>query len=402
MTTPQPSSGSNPFEMLFSQLGRMLSADGPVNWEMASQFAQWSAAEGRDPGNVDPLERIRLEELLRVADLNVANVTGLPTSSGGRSLTVQAVNRLGWASATLEAWKPLLSTLAEALRPPGLDAPDPDASDPSDNPFEAGLGQMFGSLMPALQAAFMGMQCGSMVGSVAQRAFGQYDLPIPRPPGDELLIVADNLAAFIEDWSLPADEVRLWICLSEVAHHAVLTRPHVRAALDELLLGYVAGFDPGGAGLEERLAGLDPSDPTAIESALGDPAALLGQMQTDRQRALVPRLETLVSVIEGYVDHVVDSAGRGLISSFGPLTEALRRRRVERGQGERMVERLLGVELGQEQYDRGTAFVAGVIERAGEAALARMWTEAHALPTPNELAAPGLWLERIDLPAESD
>jgi len=399
MTTPPPSPGGNPFEMLFSQLGRMLSTAGPVNWELAAQFAQWTAAEGTDPGNVDPLERIRLEELVRVADLNVTHVTGLSTSTTGRSVSVRPVTRVGFAAATLEAWKPLLAALAEALQPRG--GPDGTPGNPPEGltPEETatGLGQMLGPLLPGLQSAFMGMQCGSMVGSVAQRALGQYDLPIPRPAGDELLVVTDNLAAFTSDWSLPADEVRLWVCVSDVAHHAVLGRPHVRAALDEMLISYVSGFEPGGAALEERLADMDPSDPEAIQSVLGDPGALLGEMQTDRQRSLLPRLEALVAVIEGYVDHVVDQAGRRLISSYGPLTEALRRRRVERGQGERMVERLLGLGLGQDQYDRGTAFVAGVLERGGDTALSRLWTDPQGLPTPSELDAPGLWLERITL-----
>ncbi|HYD10108.1 MAG TPA: zinc-dependent metalloprotease, partial [Acidimicrobiales bacterium] len=79
-------------------------------------------------------------------------------------------------------------------------------------------------------------------------------------------------------------------------------------------------------------------------------------------------------------------------------TEALHRRRVETGQGERFVELLLGFELGREQFDRGETFVKGVVERGGEAALARLWTSARELPTPNEVDAPGLWLARIDLP----
>lgn len=399
MTTPPPASGGNPFEMLFSQLGKMFSAEGPVNWEMAKQFAQWSATEGQDPGNVDPLERIRLEELMRVADLHVADITGLPTSSSGRTVTVRPVTRTGWAVETLEGWRPLLTRLADALHqdPAALGA-DAEADAEGGDPLSAGIGQMLGPLLPGLQAAFLGLQCGSMVGSAAQRALGQYDLPIPRSAGDELLVVVDNLTAFISDWSLPPDDVRLWVCLSEVAHHAVLSRGHVRDALEELLFAYVSAFDPSRSSLEERLGAIDPADPSSIEAVLGDPTALLGEIQTDEQRRLIPRLEALVSVIEGYVDRVVDTAGHRLIASFGPLTEALRRRRVERGQGERMVERLLGVELRQEQYDRGTAFIAGVAERAGEAALTRLWTEAHALPTPNEVAAPGLWLERIDLP----
>jgi uncharacterized protein (DUF2342 family) len=62
------------------------------------------------------------------------------------------------------------------------------------------------------------------------------------------------------------------------------------------------------------------------------------------------------------------------------------------------VARLLGLSLGQDQVDRGHGFVAGVVERAGDEGLARLWSSARELPTPAELDAPGLWLARIDLP----
>jgi uncharacterized protein (DUF2342 family) len=106
----------------------------------------------------------------------------------------------------------------------------------------------------------------------------------------------------------------------------------------------------------------------------------------------------LTVVLEGFVDHVMDTVGRALISSFGMLSEAVRRRRVEATDGDRFVERLLGLQLGQAQYDRGAAFVRGVVERAGEAGLARLWASPRELPTPAEVDAPGLWLARIELP----
>jgi uncharacterized protein (DUF2342 family) len=71
---------------------------------------------------------------------------------------------------------------------------------------------------------------------------------------------------------------------------------------------------------------------------------------------------------------------------------------VTAGPADRFVERLLGLHLDQAQYDRGAAFVRGVLERSGPDALARLWAGERELPTPAELDAPGLWLARIDLP----
>ena len=79
------------------------------------------------------------------------------------------------------------------------------------------------------------------------------------------------------------------------------------------------------------------------------------------------------------------------------LTEALRRRRVTANEEDRFIERVFGLNLNQEQVDRGGSFITGVLERAGDHGLNRLWTSEHHLPTPNEVDAPGLWLARIDL-----
>jgi putative hydrolase len=260
------------------------------------------------------------------------------------------------------------------------------------------MSQLFGNLPQAIAPLLFGMQAGSMVGHLASRAMGQYDLPIPRPPSDELLFVSGTIDTFAADWSLAADDVRLWVCLHEVAHHAVLSRPHVRARLDELMSDYAGSFEPAGNSLEDRLSSFDPTDLSALQETFSNPEVLLGEIESPAQRQLMIPLQALLAAVVGYVDHVMDVIGRRIIGSYGPLTEALRRRRLDVGDGTRFVARLLGVELTAPAYERGDAFVRGVLERAGDEGLARLWRSARELPTAAELDAPGLWLARIDLP----
>ncbi|MGH9264080.1 MAG: zinc-dependent metalloprotease [Acidimicrobiales bacterium] len=383
--------GGNPFEGLpmFGDLARLFSRQGPVNWDVARQTAMWLATDGQPEPNVDPLERIRLEELVRVADLRVSATTGLSTSIAGGILSILPVTRGDWALHSLEAYRPFLERLATSLSSSGDDA---DA-DPSD-----ATAQLLGDLGKMLGPVLLGMQSGFMLGHLARRAFGQYDLPLPRIAADQLLVVPANLDAFAQEWSLAPDDLRLWVCLDEVSHHAVLGRPHVRARLERLINEYVSRFEVDPAALEASLGNLDPTDAAGLQAVLGNPETLLGAMRSPRQQETLTRIETLTAVIEGFVDHVMDTTGHGLIGSYGQLTEALRRRRVEATDGERFAARLLGLELGRSQYERGQAFIRGVVERAGEDGLARLWATERELPTPAELDAPGLWLARIDLP----
>ena len=388
MSGSGPPFGGNPFEgfPLFGDLARMFASQGPVNWDVARQMALWIATEGKPQGNVNPLERIRLEELARVADLHVTGATGLSTSVAGGILSVLPVSRGDWALHSLESYRPVLEQLATSLSQAESVEPDPTTD------LLGNLGKMLGPVL-------LGLQSGVMLGHLARHGFGQYDLPLPRRPADQLLIIPTNIDAFAGEWGLETDDLRMLVCLGEITHHAVLGRPHVRARLLALLEDYVSRFSVDPDAIESSFGELDMSDPSGFQRLLGQPETLLGAVQTPEQKQVRDRIEVLLTAVVGYVDHILDTVGRPLIGSYDRLMEAMRRRQAEASDGERFAARLLGLELGRPQYERGAAFVRGVVERAGEEGLARLWHSEHELPTAAELDAPGLWLARIDLPS---
>src|SRR3546814_3777271 len=83
-----------------------------------------NATDGTSEPNVDPADRMAIEQLARVADLHVADVTGLSTSVNGRTLTVVPVNRTRWVQVSLDASRPLVEKLAGSLGPSGSGEPD--------------------------------------------------------------------------------------------------------------------------------------------------------------------------------------------------------------------------------------------------------------------------------------
>jgi putative hydrolase len=397
MSDGGPLGGGDPFGGIpfFGDLFRMMQGQGPVSWDAARQLGIAIATEGESEPNIDPAERIQLEQLGRVADLHVAARTGLATSAGGRSAEITPVNRTMWVQRTLDAYRPLLEKLAGSLSATATVADDEiDPHDPA--------AAMFGPLMQMLGPMMLGMTAGSLVGHLATRSLGMYDLPVPRRGTNEVLLLVPNIDRFGQEWSLPLDELRLWVCVHELTHHSVLGVPHVGGALSDLLDEYVSGFRTDTSALTDRLGDIELAQGdqalAQLQEMLGDPEVVLGAVQTDAQRAVLTRLEALVAAIVGYVDHIMDSIGSSLMASYPMLTEALRRRRVESSKSDRFVERILGLDLSQRQYERGQAFVRGVVERAGDGGLARLWDSPHTLPTPAEIDAPGLWLARIDLP----
>jgi len=257
------------------------------------------------------------------------------------------------------------------------------------------------SLSQMMAPSMMGMAIGSMVGRMATRTFGQYDLPIPR--GDNtLLLVPASIDRFATEWGLPLDEMRLWVLTQELIGHALFSIQSLRDEFTALVRRYVGAFRPDPSAVAERLASLDTDDSgdpmQAIQRALSDPALLLGAVQSPEQDALAPQLDAAVAAIVGYVDYLVDAVAARVIGGDAlRIAEAVRRRRVEASPDDLFVERLLGLKLTLAQVQRGKVFIGGIVDRVGEAALADLFAKPHALPTPAELDAPGLWLARLEL-----
>ncbi len=455
---PGPGAGGNFLEQILGDLLQLMggSSPGGARVDLARTLAQGVASGGEPEANVDPADRMRFEELARIAELHVAEITGLPITPTGASIEIGAVAPGAWAWQTVEDWRFLLEAMAQpsaepdageggtprptapddtapgdtasgdkdrgrpkgtlgyvdTARDPGLppDFPTPtDFDTPLDFPTsldfdpamtpapDGGPADLLARWMATMGPMLAAMQLGSAVGHLARSTLGPYELPIPRAT-PRLLVVPANVARFADDWSLDLDEVRLWVCLRELTAHAVLSRPHVAQRMRELLVRAVQGMAEDTAGLVENLQGIDLTQPEALQGLLGDPTSLMSMEASPARRRAAEDLLAVVAALLGYVEHVLDQAALRLLGGRGAIAEAWRRRQVDRESSDRAAELMLGLDLGPAQIDRGADFVRGVFERAGDDGLARLWSGPSTLPTPAEVDAPGLWLERIDLP----
>lgn len=382
-------SGSpDPFEGIpfLADIARAMSGQGPLNWDLAVQFAGLGAVgDAPDP---EPEQSIRLdwERLADVAAMHVEEISGLQPGPRPEVLTV---SRGRWAQRTLTDLRPLFTAMAGSIatRPSNTDA---DASDP--------VSSMFSALSRMMAPALTGMSIGSMVGSLARHALGQYELPIPRPGTRDLLIVSSSVDAFADEWDIALDDLRMWVLLHELSSHAVLASPAVSESLVALLTEHVSAFSPDPSAILERLGDVDPENPDALaglQSFFSDPMVLMGAIRSPAQERMAPRLDAAISAVAGYIDHLVDETARRVLGNPARIAEAARRRRAEWGDDARLIESMLGVSSTRDTQRRGREFIAGVLDRGGAPHLALLANDPGGLPTPSELDAPGLWLARL-------
>ncbi|HVE17938.1 MAG TPA: zinc-dependent metalloprotease [Ilumatobacteraceae bacterium] len=386
----------NPFENLpmFGDLARALAGQGPLNWDAARQFAALAATGGAVEVNIDPSIRIKFGELAQIAELHVRDLTGFD----GPSPEVLPVTSGAWAQRTLEAYRPLFTELATSLGQPVAPSDDDDIDLDAD-PMMA----MMANLSKMMAPSMMGMAVGSMVGRMATQAFGQHDLPIPRQDSS-LTVLPGNIDRFAEEWSISADEMRMWVLAQELTGHALFSISSLREDFASLVRRHVGAFKPDPEAIAEKLSSLDSDegDPMqAMQQVLSDPAVLLGAVQSAEQRELQPSLDAAAAAVVGYVDYMVDGVSVRVIGGDAlRIAEAVRRRRVDHSADDLYTERLLGLRLTHHQVQRGKNFVAGVVDRVGEARLSALLARPKALPTAAEIDAPGLWVARLELVGE--
>lgn len=382
--TPNPF--SNP---LFAQFQRAMSAQGPLQWDVARQTALMAATQGTNEHNVDPQRRIAVESLAAVAHMHATEVTGQEIRNLGK---LEVVGRATWVNLTLDAWKPYFESLARALSGASDDTtPDDDTTDP--------MMKMLSSMSKMIAPSMLGMSVGTLVGRLAVNTFGQFDLPLPREPHGKLVIVIGNVDGFADEWSIPRDDMTMWALTHELVSSAVFGVDHLRDAIRQMVIHFAEGFRPNPGALSDGIGQLDVSsgDPMKIlDSLLSDPTVLLGAQRSSAQDRIAPSLDAAVAAIVGYIDHCVDRASARILGDGSRIAEAVRRRRVSQSADRVFVERLLGIDLTTERVAIAHQFVAGVIERAGEEGLAQLLDRPGNLPTPAEIVAPGLWLARLE------
>ena len=174
---------------LFREIQRVLLAGtGPINWELARQVGIASATWGQDDPAPTEEDRQGLEGAVRMAELTVAELTGMDAPP--EVTRVRAVRRAEWVEANVRGLQGLFEPTAERMARALQTAR-------GEEPAEAAEGaQMLEAVLERMTPLLMGAQVGAVLGALGQRVLGQYELPLPRADQPALLFVIPNIAAF--------------------------------------------------------------------------------------------------------------------------------------------------------------------------------------------------------------
>src|SRR4029079_9858133 len=94
---------------------------------------------------------------------------------------------------------------------------------------------------------------------------------------------------------------------------------------------------------------------------------------TPAQLETFQRTQALMSLLEGYSNHVMNAAGEQLLAGFTQIHDRFERRNQARGGLERAIMRVTGLDLKMEQYQAGERFVDAVLASRDRRFLNRVW-----------------------------
>jgi putative hydrolase len=358
---------------LFAELQRLLSGSGgPVNWDLARQLAITGLAAGHRP--ITGADRSAVTEAVRLADLWLDEATDLPSGVSA----IEAWSQVDWVEKTIGAWSALCDPVASRVVAAMSSAIPPEIAE------QAGP---MAPMMKQLGGMMFGAQLGQGIAALAGEVVSSSEVGLPLGPTGTAALVVGNLDQLAKDLERPVADVRLFLALNEAAHQRLFGHvPWLRQQLIEAVDAYGRGIVIDPDAISAALGDIDPTNPESMQQALT--SGLFEPKNTDAQDSALRRLETLLALIEGWVDAVTFAAARDRLPGADALAEAMRRRRASGGPAEQTFATLVGLDLRPRRLRDAASLWGALGQLHGNSTRDSLWSHPDLLPTAEDLDDP--------------
>ena len=411
-STPGSGGGqpTNPFEALFSSMGggdmnalaaqlqsafAMLGGAGSmfgggatqdgsgVNWEVAKDTARKTVASlGADPSPNSAQQRA-IADAVTLAELWLDEATTFPRVSA----TVAAWSRAEWIEQTMPVWRrlvePVAAHIADAMEG-ALNLGDAEAAGMAGM---AGMEQMLRPMLRTSGASMFGLQLGQGLGQLAAEVVGATDIGLPLSEPGHVALLPTNVKSFGEGLDQSLSDVTLYLALRECARQRLFAAAGwLREQMLALVEQYASGITIDTSALEQAVGQVDPNNLAELSSTLEH--GLFEPQKTPAQEAVLQRLETMLALVEGWVDEVVTQATVQRMPSAAALAETVRRSRATGGPAEATFATLVGLELRPRRMRDAANLWAALRDARGTDGRDAVWSHPDVVPTSADLDDP--------------
>ncbi len=374
-------------KQLQNALGSM--RDGGVNWKVAADQARALASQNATPISEDA--RKAITDALGIGTLWLNQATEISELT----LEPKFLSRELWVQDALPLFQDLASPVANRMG--AALSENFQQNSPSE------MTEMLGNasdMMKSLGGALFAMQLGQSLGQLSSEVISGGDIGLPIFPEQRAAFIPQNLEAYVNELDVESDQVYIYLAVRELAHarlfkHSKWLRDHVITQITN----YAAGISIDNDIVQEIARDFDPSNTEEIQAALRDGAFIAAR--TPEQSKALDSIETLMALIEGWVDAVTDQATQLLPKSIA-IGEAVRRRRASGGPAEKTFGTLVGLELRPRKLREAGQLWKELGHRLGNTKRDAIWNHPDLLPTAAEIENPELLIARLGSDSTGD
>ncbi|MFC7595261.1 zinc-dependent metalloprotease [Terrabacter sp. GCM10028922] len=315
------------------------------------------------------------------------------------------LSRAEWVEATMPRWFELIAPVSDGVTAATSDAMRKQVGELGPEAFgealpeglpegfdPAAMIEQWAPMLGNLSRQMFAAQLGQAVGTLATEVVSGTEVGLPLTEPGVVALLPGNVAQLAASLEIDVAQVRLYLAVREAARVRLFSEvPWLGPQLLSAVSDYARNITIDTEAIESALSTIDPSDPEALRTALQ--GNLFRPQPTAAQRAALDRLETLLALAEGWVDHVTDRATARHLPQSAALAETIRRRRVG-GAAQKTFAGLVGLELRPRRL-RDAANLWAALESAGGSTLRDgRWAHPDLAPTSADLDDPIGFVER--------
>ncbi|MEX1157415.1 MAG: zinc-dependent metalloprotease, partial [Thermomicrobiales bacterium] len=294
------------------------SGEGMIDWERARSVA---IAMNRDAA-LTIGERTRLDR--EYYDLVQQTIPLVSAHSGvllPRPLDeIYAFDRVDWINANIVAFQHMFEPI--------------ERMDIFGNPNAPRAANV---LWSGLNRTVVSAELGFLLGYLARRVLGQYDLALlgrePIETSGKLYFVQPNIRNTERTLGIPSGQFRLWLALHETTHAFEFEAyPWVREHMNTMIQEYFTFLTEDIEYLKRGLSGLKAFWERARNNVGSDSAGWIELVMSPEQRRLFGRMQATMAVVEGYSNYIMNAVGRDLMPDYTQIAQRFEQRQKQKSQ----------------------------------------------------------------------
>lgn len=360
-----------------------------LNWSLVETQAKQIAGANSRP--VPESVSKAIDTAMATGSLWLDEVTEVASITSGPKL----LSRELWVADSLGLFKDLASPVANRMS----EALTENFKENLPEEFSGFMSQASG-LMKSAGSVMFAMQMGQALGRMAEEVLSAGDIGLPIFKEPRPAFVAQNLAQLVDSLEEDSDQVYFYFVIRELAHARLFKQSKwLRDYTVNLITAYAREISIDNTRIIEMSENFDPADIGNIQKAF-ESGSLIAP-RTPSQTIALERIETVLALIEGWVDCVTQAATTRLPRSAA-IAEVVRRKRSAGGPAEKTFLTLIGLELRPRKLREASAMWNQITEAVGIQKRDAIWSHPDLLPTDADIQDPTALIAKLSNSAPED